>query len=265
MKKIKATVKISSIIGYTLGVYTIYALFLMPVLLFRLHFEPWRNFAMQLWSKGMARILNMNITVEGIPPEPPFFLVSNHVSYIDIVVLNSVLKTTFIAKSDVKKWPVVGFMARTMGVIFIDRGRKRDVTRVNKIVSEQLNERQGVILFPEGYTSPGADVLPFRPSLLEHPASENIDVSYAALHYTTGPADEPGFKSVCWWDDDPFYKHFFRMAANTKINATVRFGEKIVKNTNRKHLANELHAEVKKIFRPMVSEDDFDNNYKQAQ
>lgn len=265
MKKIKAILKICSIVVHTLSIYTIYALVLAPVLLLRRPYEPWRNAAMRTWAKGMARILNMNIKIEGTPPGPPFFLVSNHVSYIDIVVLNSALKTTFIAKSDVKKWPVIGFMAKTMGVIFIDRARRRDVTRVNKIISEQLNERQGVILFPEGCTSPGATVLPFRPSLLEHPASEKIDVSYAALHYTTGPADEPGYKSVCWWDNDPFYKHIFRMAMNKKIYATLRFGEKMIRNTNRKHLASELHAEVKKIFKPMVSEDDFDNNYKQAQ
>lgn len=215
---------------------------------------------MKTWAKGMAFVLNMDITVKGTPPEPPFFLVSNHVSYIDIVVLNTVLKTTFIAKSEVKKWPVIGFMANTMGVIFIDRTRKRDVARVNKIVSGQLNERQGVILFPEGLTSAGSGILTFRPALLEHPVSEQIDVSYSALYYNTGPSDEPAYKSVCWWDSMPFYRHIFRLATNRQIHATVHFGDKTIKHTDRKVLARKLREEVAKLFKPMVQENELNNN-----
>ncbi|MEX0646551.1 MAG: lysophospholipid acyltransferase family protein [Balneolaceae bacterium] len=254
MKKSIATVKLLLITIHTLSVYLIYFLGLMAVSVLRLNFESWRNLAMKTWAKGVALILRMNIHITGTPPAPPFFLVSNHLSYIDIVVLNSVLKTTFIAKSEVKKWPVIGFMAKTMGVIFIDRARIRDVTRVNKVVSEQLNERQGVILFPEGKTSSGVSVLPFRSPLLKHPATENIDVSYAALSYSTGSSDEPAYKSVNWWEDTPFYKHIFKMAMNKRITANIYFGKNTVRNPDRKLLANKLHEEVSKIFKPMVSE-----------
>jgi len=107
----------------------------------------------------------MRLTVNGTPPKPPFFLVSNHLSYIDVWILFATAEGTFITKSDVKDWPIAGFVLSTSGLIFIDRGRRSDVTRVNKEISEGLTSAQGIFLFPESTTSGGADILPFKSSL----------------------------------------------------------------------------------------------------
>jgi 1-acyl-sn-glycerol-3-phosphate acyltransferase len=199
----------------------------------------------------MSKILNMNIQVEGEVPGPPFFLVSNHLSYIDTIPVFFALKTTFIAKQEVKKWPVIGFMVSSFGVIFIDRNKKKDVSRVNKVVSQQLNADQGVVLFPEGTTSSGENILPFRASLLEHPVKEGFPVYYCVIHYETSNNDVPASESVCWWGDSQFHSHLYKLASNRKIKATITFGGEPVYHEDRKMLSKILYSNMKELFKPV--------------
>lgn len=252
MYRIIAIVKIILLLLQTFVLYITYAFVLAFIKLLRLRYEPWRNQIMRWWGRSVTRILSMEIAVEGNPPEPPFFLVSNHLSYMDIPVYSSILKNTFVSKMEVKHWPMIGIMAQTLGIIFIDRRKKRDVTRVNREISEQLNEHQGVVLFPEGMTSPGKEILRFRPPLLEHAAAENIHVSYAALRYRTLKGAIPAYKSVCWWDGVPLHKHLFMLACNKHIFVTIRFGKDRVTHSDRKLLAEDLQKKVSSIFLPMA-------------
>jgi 1-acyl-sn-glycerol-3-phosphate acyltransferase len=256
MIKIFALLKIIGIVTCTLFLYTVYAVGLAIITLAGKPFEGWRNRCLRAWGRGFANILNMEIEVEGTPPAPPFFLVSNHLSYSDIPVYASVLDTTFVSKAEVKDWPVMGFMARTLGIIFVNRSRKRDLSRVNKEISEQVNERQGVVLFPEGMTSPGDKVLRFRPSLLEHAAAEKIEVSYAAIRYETSNGDVPAHQSVCWWGRTPLHKHLFMLASNRSIHVQVTFGKNRIKMNDRKLLAQKLHQRVEELFLPVVDKMD---------
>lgn len=222
-----------------------------------MNYEKLRGYLLRTWGKLCCRIIGIKLDVTNSPPEPPFLLVSNHLSYIDVFVLFSQLRCLFVAKSDVKSWPLMGFIIRTCGILFIDRNRKRDVTRVNELISKNINPNQGIILFPEGTTSPGMRILPFRTSLLQYPASENFPVSYVAISYET-PADEPpAYESVCWWDDTPFFIHFFELLKMKEIRARVNFGkEKIAKN-DRKLLAEKLQRAVQAEFIPVITEPQF--------
>lgn len=211
---------------------------------------------MMLWGKASMFILSMEVNVHGIPPEPPFFIVTNHLSYLDIPAYSAVLKTTFVSKSEIKHWPLVGFMARSLGIIFINRKVKSDVHRVNNEISNGVNQKQGVLLFPEGTTSPGTEVLRFRPSLLEHAAKDNLPVHYAAIRYETGSSDEPAYKSVCWWGDMPLGSHLLKMGSNRKIYVDITFGDEIIKSDDRKVLAGKLEESVNKIFKPVVQQMD---------
>ncbi|MCC5912863.1 MAG: 1-acyl-sn-glycerol-3-phosphate acyltransferase [Balneolaceae bacterium] len=252
MKKIIALVKVMFVPAATFMHYSIYLVGLGPIKLMGKPWETWRSLCMKRWAAAVARTLSMEIRIEGEPPKPPFFLVSNHLSYIDIVVLSYSLETTFVSKSEVKTWPFLGIMARTLGILFVDRRRKRDLPRVNKLISSQLNERQGVVLFPEGTTSPGKELLPFRPSLLQHPAAEEVEVSFAAIHYETGEGGLPAHESVAWWGDKPMHTHLFRMALNDQITATIRFGGRTLKSNDRKELAAGLQKEMNRIFTPLT-------------
>lgn len=252
MKTIIAFLKVLFVPAATIAHFSIYAIGLIPIRLLGRPWETWRSRNMKRWAEAVARTLSMEIKIVGTPPKPPFFLVSNHLSYIDIVVLSYALETTFVSKSEVKSWPVMGIMARMLGILFVDRRRKRDLPEVNNQISSQLNNRQGVVLFPEGTTSPGKELLRFRPSLLQHPAVEEIDVSYAAIHYTTGNEASPAHQSVAWWGDKPLHTHLYGMALNDNITATIRFGEKKIKSNDRKDLAAQLQEEVGQIFVPLT-------------
>jgi lyso-ornithine lipid O-acyltransferase len=251
MKLLRAPLKIFGIVAYTLFCYTIYFIFYLPIKLMGISTIPWKNRLLKFWSAGIALILNLKIRVEGEPPKPPFYLVSNHVSYVDIILLYGILDGTFVAKKEVRSWPFLGFMAQTLGVIFVDRNRKRDVTRVNKEQSSSLKEQHGIILFPEGGTSDGSSILPLRSPLLEVPAKDGIPIHYATIHYETGLNDIPAGESVCWHGDAPLHKHAFLMAGNRKILCTVRFGEKPVQDRDRKELAAKLEERMKNQFEPI--------------
>jgi len=254
MRHIRAIYRILFIAVVTLFLYAVYAVGLLFCKLGNRRYEYWRNICMRYWARSIAFLINMNINRVGNPPSPPFFLVSNHLSYIDIVPLFYTLKCTFIAKKDVESWPVVGFMVRNLGIIFIDRSKKTDVKRVNRLISESLNSQQGIILFPEGTTSPGKEVLPFRPSLLEHPAASEIEVHYSTITYTTSASDLPATQSVCWWGDISFPSHVYKLAGNKRIECTIEFGEETIQESDRKQLADMLHDKVSEQFMPVVTE-----------
>ena len=245
MRTVRGVIKITLVLSTILGLYLIY----LPVYIFlkgfRLRYEAWRNFYMRNLSRALARILNIRVRTVGKAPKAPFFLVSNHLSYVDILPMFINLNCTFVAKKEVRSWPVLGFMIMTMGVIFIDRNRKRDVNRVNQIMRQNLNRFQGIVIFPEGTTTGGDMVLPFRSPLLNMPASEGMPVWYSAIQYKTHPNDPPAEETVCFYGArDPFHKHLFKLACNRRIEATVIYGEETITEGDRKELAQQLHSRV---------------------
>lgn len=210
---------------------------------------------MRGWSKGTARIFNIKFTVDGTPPEAPFILVSNHLSYIDILPMFINMKCTFVAKKEVESWPVLGYMVKKTGVIFVDRSVRRDVKRVNALLGKSLNENQGIVLFPEGTTTGGDKVLPFRSSLLNYPASKSIPVFYSAIQYKTSDDDPPADETVCFYGArDPFHKHVFKLAGNRRIECRVIYKEDAVQEQNRKELAEKLHEKVESAARSLREE-----------
>jgi len=252
MKSIRAVIRILLVAISTITLYIIYYISYLIGKIFRAKYEPLRNFFMTLWANTILFILNIHVQVKGHPPKAPFFLISNHLSYIDILPLYQNLDCTFVAKKEVESWPLIGYMAKTMGIIFIDRTRKVDVGRVNRIISNSLHEDQGIVLFPEGTTSSGERVLPFKASLLEHPASIELDVNYATISYQTSEKDPPASESVCWWGGISFSAHTLRLVKNRRIECQIIFGSDTVSNPDRKKLADELYEKVNQQFKPVT-------------
>ncbi|MDX1590851.1 MAG: lysophospholipid acyltransferase family protein, partial [Balneolaceae bacterium] len=213
--------------------------------------DPWRNRLLKHWSRGVCKILNIKLSVRGEAPKPPFVIVSNHVSYLDVVPLYGVLDCTFIAKQEIRSWPLIGYMAKTLGVIFIDRSLRCDVDRVNREQMEKLNDHQGVLIFPEGTTSDGSQILRLRSPLLQTAIDANLPVHAATLYYETGESDLPANESVCWYTNISLAKHAIRLAKTTHIDCVVTFSPEAVSSDDRKILASKLQSLMREQFTPM--------------
>ena len=216
----------------------------------------WRGLVFRAWAKATVALLKIRITCEGARPRPPFLLVSNHLSYVDIIVLASQVDCTFVAKKDVSRWPVMGLLAKSIDTIFIDRENRRDIRRVSARVERELTEGRGVVLFAEGTSSQGARVLPFKPGLLELAARADFAVSYAALNYRVPALERPPHLSVCWWGDMTFVKHLIGLFHLSEIYATLVFGSETIRGGDRKTLASKLHAAVEREFVPVVRQEE---------
>lgn len=254
MKNLRAILKSTGVVLSTLLIYAWYVSGYLILKWRGRHIENWRNKILKRWGNIIARILSLNIIVKGDPPQPPFLLVSNHLSYLDIIVCYATLNTTIISKAEVASWPVMGMIAKTIGVVFIDRTRRKDIARVNKKISESINERQGITFYPEGTTSPGDTVKRFKPSLLQPAADENIPVSAAAIKYRLHDEQGNTRTDVCWWDDTPMFTHFFRFLKLKKTDAVIRFSKNTIVNNDRKELAEQLHELVISLYDETESE-----------
>ena len=127
----------------------------------------------------------MRLAVSGTwaPGAQPAILVANHVSWLDIYVLNAFCPSLFVAKSEIAHWPLLGTLARKSGTVFIERGRKRDILRVNAALTQLLRDGARIAVFPEGTTTAGNTVLPFRSALLQAAVNCGAPVCPIALRY----------------------------------------------------------------------------------
>ena len=251
MRAIISVIKLTLFVFFTVAGSLTYLGILLCIHIIRLPDEPWKNRFLSFWAKGTAIIFRMKVITRGKAPSPPFFLVSNHLSYLDIIPIFLNLNCTFVAKKEVKHWPLLGFMVKMVGVIFIDRKLKKDVIRVNRLLNDAFNQYQGIVVFPEGTSSGGQDILKFRPPLLEFPAAEELPVHYASIHYETSESDDEAVNSVCFFGArDTFLSHLFKMAKNRKIICTIHISEDTVISNNRKELAILLQNKTEQIFVP---------------
>lgn len=204
------------------------------------------------WARATCRILGIGVTVEGVAPRPPFLLVANHLGYVDILVLLSHLDCVFVSRADAAGWPLFGALFRVGGTIFLDRDRARQIPRAMREMERALENGHGVVLFPEGTSSAGDEVLPFRPSLLEVASRAGLPVSYASLTYETPPSEPSARQVVCWWGDMTFLPHLARLVALPGFSATVRFGDETFRAADRKVLAEKLWEAVRAGFQPVA-------------
>lgn len=201
------------------------------------------------WLKETAiahrQWINLQVRVKGEVPRGGL-VVSNHVSYLDIVALSSIGGFAFVSKKDVTSWPLFGAYARCGGTIFVDRERRGAVGEVTHEMRSHLDAGVPLVLFPEGTSTDGSEVMPFRSSLLEPIVQLNCPVTPCGLRYML-PGDGDVGKEVAYWGDMTLGPHLLNLMRKRGIILEVTFGESRLPAVNRKQLARELRDEVRAL------------------
>ena len=200
---------------------------------------------LQYATRRFLRIFAATVRTSG-PVPTNGLLVCNHLSYVDILVLASLTPAVFVAKREVKSWPVFGWFAKLAGTLFVDRERKTRVGLTTNEIQSALDQGALVVLFPEGTSSGGETVLPFKSSLLE-PATRQTNSLFAGLiQYEIEDGDVS--EEVCYWKDThTLLPHLVNLFSKRTVHATVRFTQLREGSTDRKELAKQLHSEILRL------------------
>ena len=199
---------------------------------------------LQRLSIRALRVFGVDMSAAGQIPESGL-LVCNHLGYLDIPVIAALAPCVFVAKSEVRRWPVFGWFARLAGTVFIHRAKRSDVGRVASEIQSTLAVGRLVVLFPEGTSSGGETVLPFKSALLETATQAGPVVTAAHIGYQLADGDVR--EEVCYWKDMTLVPHMINLLSKRSILAQVRFTELQAGRADRKELARQLRTEIMRL------------------
>lgn len=180
------------------------------------------------WAAKLLRIMGVEARVEGVPPaatEAAAMIAANHVSWLDIFALQSVRPTRFVAKSEVRDWPLAGWIAERAGTLFIRRGIRRDTARINTLVHAALAQGDCVGIFPEGTTTEGDVLLKFHSSLFEPAVANSATVHACAIRYEH--ADGTLCRAFAYVGELSFMQSLGLVIRQRGVVARMRFAEGI--------------------------------------
>ena len=187
----------------------------------------------------ILRRLSMDVSASGRIPQDGL-LVSNHLSHLDILLYAAVMPCVFVSKSEVLKWPMFGILARCGGTIFVERRRVHAVHDPAREIADALRSGVPVMLFPEGTSTDGSAVLPFRSAFFEPAVATGAVVCPAAIAYSVSDGVEA---DLCYYGDTTFFPHLLTVLARRRVRGTIVFGNEVHVN-NRKTAASAAWKEV---------------------
>lgn len=202
----------------------------------------------QWWSAKILRLLGITLQVEGKPRPAAALLVSNHVSWLDIAVIHAACPhARFVSKADVLRWPLLGWLIKSVGTLFIERERKRDALRVVHEVAAALTRGETVAVFPEGTTGAGDAVLPFHANLLQAAIGSHAPVQPVALRY-----HEPGQRfsvSAQYINQMTLVQSMWRVVCARGLGVNLRFLlSEGSTHADRRALAEHLRQEIQQVL-----------------
>ena len=195
----------------------------------------------QASGRGILTSLGIDYRIEGRPPTYGL-VVSNHLSYLDVLILSAAMPCAFVAKIEIGGWPFFGKAARTGGTIFLDRSSRSSAMSVADQMVERLKLPIPVLLFPEGTSTDGSEVLPFHPRLIDPATSTGTPITAAAVRYVIDGGVEE--RELCWYGDTLFLTHLMKALRTPGFAAEVSFGEPQI-YPDRRTAANATWAEVR--------------------
>ena len=219
-----------------------------------------RRLALQRWSATLLRRLAARLTVHGEPPreqDAPFMLVANHVSWLDIFAINAAVPTRFVAKSEVRRWPLIGWLCVKADTLFIERARRRDLARLDDMISNALREQTAasasVGVFLEGTTTDGSEVLPFHSSLLRPAQAADVPIYPVAIQYLR---DDGSICTEAAYDGDKSALDTLRlMLTQQEIHVHVHFLPPLAATgVHRKALAKQAREGIVQCLYPLSAD-----------
>lgn len=207
--------------------------------------QPQRDAQVQAWAQEMLARLAIKLVVNGHPPAAgPVLLVSNHISWLDIVVMHAARHCRFVSKASVQHWPIVGTLANGAGTLYIERESRRDAMRVVHHIAERLAAGDVLAVFPEGTTGDGSTVLPFHANMLQAAIAAQAPVQPVGLHFCDGATGRHSF-APCYIGEDSLLQSLWRTLKTQDLQAVVSFGTaQMPQGRDRRAWAADLHQAV---------------------
>ncbi len=215
-----------------------------------------------LYHRGLLRIFGVHMTVRGeISRSRPLMIVANHVSWLDIVVLSATAPVSFVAKAEMASWPIFGQLAWLQRTIFVKRENRRESAKQANDIADRLNQNDTMVLFPEGTTTDGHGLSPFKTSLFEavrfaisassqtQAALQPVAIRYTRLHGM--PLGRQWMQHVAWPGEVGLTEHFGPLVGTGALDVDVIFGEPILmdRTSNRKQIAALARERIEDMMR----------------
>ena len=222
---------------------------------------PGRGAVSILYSRTLCALLGVRIQVSGTPPgHHSALILANHVSWIDILAITATVPAIFVAKREVAGWPLVGWVARTRGTVFVDRQRRRQTADANRAIAGFLAQGQSIVLFAEGTSSDGNRVLPFRSALVgaldqalgkagsgRQLAVQPLSVAYTRLQGL--PMGRQHRPIAAWYGDSDLLPHLRQLLRRGPVDVALTWGAPVEVESfaDRKALVCACEAAVREL------------------
>ncbi|MDX9988826.1 lysophospholipid acyltransferase family protein [Thiothrix unzii] len=209
--------------------------------------QPFYQGLVQAWLRRLTRIMGVRVKVSGTPASAGALLVANHITWLDIPLLGGVLPVRFLSKQEVRHWPVVGWLAVKAGTLFITRGKAGAAAAATATMTDALQGGATVLLFPEGTTSTGNDVLPFHARLFAPAINLDIPVQPIVLRY-------PGVNGLTqplipYVDDQALWDNLWGVLGESECAAEIHFlPPLIITGLDRKGLATLCETNIRQLI-----------------
>lgn len=200
------------------------------------------------WALALLAQIAIKLIVVGRPPaQGPVLLASNHISWLDIVILQAACNCRFVSKSEIRRWPLIGTLAVGVGTLFIERESRRDARRVVQQMADSLSAGDVLAFFPEGTSSDGVSLLPFHGNLFQSAIIAAAPVLPVALQFSD-VASEGRSLAPCYIDRDTLLGSIWRTLTAPPLCAILSFGEpQSAQGRDRRAWALDLRAEVENL------------------
>jgi 1-acyl-sn-glycerol-3-phosphate acyltransferase len=217
----------------------------LELLLFPVLAPAGRDYCVKHWSRSLLWVIGVRMSVRGNAPSRPCQIAANHSSWLDILTINSAQASQFVAKAEIRSWPVVGLLVARAGTHFIERSKRRAVHAVLQGIVKALRAGRTIAIFPEGTTNDGKHLLPFHANLIQASLDARVPVQPLAISYKN--SDGLLSEALEYIGDTTFVASLWRVMQIPVIYADLAWGEEIRPAGTRHELCQQVEKQISEL------------------